>query len=297
MYSLISASTLGFDLLRRPGGARVGSLLAAALSLGEADLPVLAGSHRDDAARTEAWSHVMAAESSVTTMRSAMRAAVELTADPRDIGTATLLLERTAIGNLAGLLRCIRYDVFDWTWDTSGEVALHDERADRAVAVVCDAAAGGYHCGSLPAGSARRLHAGWVTGRRALALGVVLPQPPEQAVQHLLDRLSRLDAPARQALRDAAQGARGSGAAWAAAMHEATWAVYLSGRVRGAARVQLIAMDAFARAGLAASDAAGGVWNLVSGALQGLVVRDLVDDSALERLTSPLEASLGPFAG
>ncbi len=305
MYSLISASTLCFDLLRRPGGAQVGSLLATALTLTPAGLPVLAGAHRDDAARTAAWSHVMAVESTATTMGAAMRAAVELTGDPSAVGTASLLLERTAIGNLEGLLRCIRYDVFDWTWDTSGGTARHDDQSARAVAVVCDAAAGAYHSGSLPAGSARRLRADWVTGSRGITPGLVRPRPQDRALLHLLDRLSRLDPMGRQALRDAAHSAGKSGgaipgatipeASWAAAMHEASWAVYLSGRVREAARVQLIAMAAFARGGLGASDAAGGVWNLLSGAVQGLAVRDLADDSTIERLVRPVEAVLGPF--
>jgi hypothetical protein len=296
MHSLLNASTLGFDLLRRPGGAEVGALLATALGLVEGDLPDLAAAHQHDADRTAAWAQVIAIESSAPTMRVAMRDAVALCADPERYGAATRLLERTAIGNLDGLLRCIRTDIFDWTWDARGAVALRDEQAARAVSVVCDAAAGGYHDAGLPAAAVRRLRAGWVTAGHQQSHPVTEAGPADDPVGQLLGRLRRLDATGRQDLRTAAARAARSGMSWAEDMHEATWAVHLSGRVRDAAGVQLQALQPFERAGLGAADAAAGVWNLVSGALQGLVVRDLVDDGALERLVDPVEPVLGPFA-
>ena len=42
------------------------------------------------------------------------------------------------------------------------------------------------------------------------------------------------------------------------------------------------------------ADRAGGVWNMLSGAVQALVVRDLLDTATAHRLLAPVVAALGP---
>ena len=83
---------------------------------------------------------------------------------------------------------------------------------------------------------------------------------------------------------------------WAPAVHSASWAVFLSSRVRSAAAAQLLLVQAIDRARIPLTARAGGVWNLLSGAIQALVVRDLLDTTTVHRLVDPYLAALGPLA-
>jgi hypothetical protein len=76
-------------------------------------------------------------------------------------------------------------------------------------------------------------------------------------------------------------------------VHDASWAVHLSGRVRAAAAAQLLAVEAVRDAGLSLADSAGGVWNLLSGAVQASVVEDLLADEAADLLAAPVRSALG----
>jgi hypothetical protein len=80
---------------------------------------------------------------------------------------------------------------------------------------------------------------------------------------------------------------------WATAMHSASWAVHLSGRVRAAAAAQLQLVVAVHDAGVPVADLAAGCWNALSGAVQALLVSDLVDRETGERLLEPYLAGFG----
>jgi hypothetical protein len=95
------------------------------------------------------------------------------------------------------------------------------------------------------------------------------------------------------ALTEAADRLRADGADWAAAMHSLTWAVHMSGRVRAAATVQLRLVQAVDLAGISLAARAEGAWNLLSGAAQALVVRDLADTDSAALLLSPTIPALG----
>ena len=79
-------------------------------------------------------------------------------------------------------------------------------------------------------------------------------------------------------------------------MHSASWAAYLSDRVRTAAAAQMLLVQAIDTAAIPLADRAGGVWNMLSGAVQALVVRDLLDTSTAHRLLAPVVAALGSSA-
>jgi hypothetical protein len=115
-------------------------------------------------------------------------------------------------------------------------------------------------------------------------------------VSRLLDRVrtSRPDDTVR--LGDAADRARRGQAGWAPAMHSASWAVYLSGRLRAAAAAQLLLVLAVDSANVPIPGRAGGVWNALSGAVHALVVRDLLDAATAGHLLEPYLAALGPSA-
>jgi hypothetical protein len=112
-------------------------------------------------------------------------------------------------------------------------------------------------------------------------------------VSRSLDRV-RAAAPADLGrLASAADRLRGR-ADWATAMHSASWAVYLAGRVRCAAAAQLHLVQALHDARVPVGDLAGGGWNALSGAVQALVVRDLLDIATSHRLLEPYLAAFGP---
>ena len=289
MYSLVNAPVLGFDLARLQGGAGTAAVLLVSLSLTERDLPVLADRLPDDDVRIELWQDVANADRRLRTMRSLAG---------KSDAVSVALLERAPIGSLEGLLHCLRYDVLDWTWPAGDRDHRPRQRrsASRATALVCDALVASYLREELGEDTRRRLAAGWVGALRRLS--VVPPELGPQAgtVTRLLDRVRALGPADLGRLARASAQARRDVPDWAAAMHAASWAVYLSGRIRAAAAAQLLLVEAVDLAGVPVADLAGGGWNALSGALHALTVRDLLDADAAHRLLAPVLTVLGPDA-
>jgi hypothetical protein len=76
-------------------------------------------------------------------------------------------------------------------------------------------------------------------------------------------------------------------------MHDAAWAAYLSGRLRPAAAAQFQAVRGLRAAGVTPEQAARGVWNAVSGCLQGVVLHDMLDEVTYGVLVGPWETAMG----
>jgi hypothetical protein len=282
VYSLISAPVLGFDLARLGGGAATAEILLRALRLTTADLPVLAAELPGDDVRARLWLDVADATHRLPSLRDAT-------------GPAQLLEVVTSapIGNLDALLRLLRHDIMGWTW-TGGPPARQGRIAERATAVLCDAAAATYLREVLAAPARRRLAAAWVTAMRRLpALAPVDLGPHHQAASALLDLVGTVGPADAVRLARSAGATRDTSAAWSGAVHSASWAAYLSGRIQTAATAQLLLVQAVDSGDIPRADRAGGVWNLLSGAMQGLVVRDLLDTATAHRLLSPAVAALG----
>jgi len=143
--------------------------------------------------------------------------------------------------------------------------------ASAACDVLADAAASAYCSEVLDEPTRRSMAAPYLATR---------PSPPEvtghEVVDAALAHLAGTDEDGRRRWRRAVDQQRPGTATWAPAMHEATWALSLAGRLRLAADVQLAAADAFLAAGFSPRDAAYGVWNAVSGSVQALVAADLL---------------------
>jgi hypothetical protein len=285
MYTLLGASVLGFDLVRRPGGGAVASLLVEAMALEATDLPLLAkarplamlsGSERAEVSGALERSPVVAAMGEVSRLVASGQ-----------VTEALHLIERAPMAGLGDLLSCVRTDVFDWTWHEGAAAPVQDEEARTAVEVVCDALVAAYHAPELRGGLTEQLVEPWAAAQQLLPRRTVPLGPCEQELVLILDGLSNLDADGLVRLQQAGQAARALGG-WSTAMHSATWAVQLSGRVREAAAAHLRAVRVLVDAGVSPSDAARGVWNLVSGAVQATAAADLVDDATAERLVDPL---------
>ncbi len=298
MYSLVSAPVLGFDLARLPGGSSVAEILLHALSLTQSDLSTVSATRTDDWERAALWQDVDAAAQ-----------------ERRNLGEqakSLAVIETAPLGTLDGLLHCLRYDVLDWTWGggnaSTKRQPVHptpatrvprqrqSPTATRATAVLSDAAAAAYLRELLPDESHRRLLAPWEAAVKELPAAAHDLGPYAADVERLLARVGTLDEAAQQRLIRVSENARPGLSDWAPAVHSASWAIFLAGRVRAAAVAQLRLVQAIDAAAVPVGDRAGGVWNLLSGAVQALVVRDLLDSPTSRRLLDPYFTAIGPSA-
>jgi hypothetical protein len=288
MYSLISAPVLGFDLTRLRGGSATAEVLVRALCLQTEDLPVLAAHLPDEDTRGGLWLAVDAAAAKVRDIQSIV--------DDSDPARALALLEQAPIGSLDALLHLVRHDVMAWTWqEGAGPSPQQSEIAARATAVLCDAAVASYLRDHLSDTVRRSLAVGWVTAsRRLTAAAPVDLGPHHYAVSALMQRLGTVRPEDVRRLERAADDARRHPGGWSSSVHSASWAAYLSDRVRTAAVAQLLLVQAIDIGAFPLTTRAAGVWNVLSGAVQALVVRDLLDTSTAHRLLAPVLAALGP---
>jgi hypothetical protein len=288
-YSLVSAATLGFDLVRLPAGRAVADALLAGLAADAATLAQLASVHPAAGRDRE--------ERAVLAVRS--RRARELAAAVPHVRSATDLpggdraavlvaqLERSTIGDAAALERVLREDVLGPEHPAVALVA--EETLAAAADVLADAAVGAWAAAVLPPLVHRRL-----TGPFRLAADAGAVRAPEldlgPATGELTDLLAgirALDAAGRARWLRAVDEGRAARRPWATAMHEASWAAHVSGRTRTLATAQLLAVQAFLDGGFDAADGAAGAWNAVAGCVQGTVMGDLLGADSLAVLLAP----------
>ena len=295
-YSLVNVPALGYDLVRLPHGEQVARVLRVALSSGPDELARLTDHHRG-VSMAPRWDQVLGGR-----QHEGLRAALRLadTALERAVagdsgGSSGVLLrrlERAAIGDLPALERVLRHDILEWTWLRSGDLAVQDPDHALACDVLADAAASAYCSEHLDDETRRAMAAPF------LAAG--LPSDGSTGlgdVDDLLAAVATGNEPARAAWRRAVDAVRPGTVTWAPAMHQATWAVHLADRLRLAASAQLAAVVAFREGGFEARDAAYGVWNALSGAVQATVAADLLPDAGRARLTAVwvrVRVELGP---
>jgi hypothetical protein len=286
MYSLVSAPVLGFDLTRLTGGSATAEVVLRGLRLQTDDLPILAERLPDEGFRGPLWVEVESAARRMPSLKGMSK---------DDPAGSLMLVERAPIGSVDALLTCLRYDVMSWTWTGAGRDAKQTETAASATALLCDAAVASYLREVLDDETRRGLGAGWVAATRKLPVGAPIDLGPHHyAVSALLDRLRSLRSMDMNRLSASAEDARRNAGGWSPAVHSASWAAYLSERVRTAAAAQMLLVQAVDTADIPLADRAGGVWNMLSGAVQALVVRDLLDTSTAHRLLAPVVAALGP---
>jgi hypothetical protein len=295
-YSLVSAATLGFDLVRLPAGGQVADVLLAGLGADAATLHRLAAGHpaagRPDAERADLAvrarrAHELAA-AGVPQLRNMADAGGD--ADERSARLVTLL-ERGTIGNTPALERLVRDDVLGPEHSVVAD--LDPAVAALAADVLADAATGWWAAAALPDPVRLELTDPYAT----VAAWEVFPRPElgpaAPALAELLGALRALDETGRRRWRLAVDATRAQRRPWAAAMHGAAWAAHVSGRTRMLAAAQLMAVSAFADSGFSARDGAEGVWNAVAGCVQGLAMADLLDEESLTVLGAPWQLVTG----
>ncbi|SNR71271.1 hypothetical protein [Blastococcus mobilis] len=290
-YSLVSAATLGFDLVRLPAGRAVAGVLLTGLG---ADGPTLSR-----AAATHPGRGLTREERGVRAVRG--RRAREMAASVPHVrdaaaagGRAAVLvtqLEQGTIGDAPTLERLLRDDVLGP--EHAAAAGLPEEERGEAVDVLADAALGYWAAGVLPPLVRRELTGPYDSAveRGDLAVPVIGSDlgPAAGELAGLLQAVRGLDEAGRGAWRAAVDEGRAGHRPWAAAMHEASWAAHVSGRTRALATAQLHAVQAFLDGGFDLHDGAAGVWNAVAGCVQGTAMADLLDEGSLAVLRAPSE--------
>lgn len=287
-YSVVGAPALAFDLARLAGGDQVAGVLRTALTAGSDDFERLSACHPGASTRST-WTRVRdeaTDEDEQSGLGDALAdagAALEEAA----AGETKLLrrLETGMLGDAQALDRLIRHELLDWTWLHSGTLSVQDPIAAEAADVLVDAALSGYLRDRLPEAARRAmavpfLRAGVPSRDAMVATGI-----PE--VDQVITVLASSDDAVRRRWREVVDGLRIHTNQWAPAMHQATWALSLTERLRPAADAQLAGVIAFGRAGFTARDAAYGVWNALSGVLQASAVGDLLPAAEADVLLRP----------
>jgi hypothetical protein len=294
-YSLVSAATLGFDLVRLPAGRSVAAVLLTGLGADVRMLSSIASAHPGRGLSAE--------ERGLRAVRS--RRARLMAADVPHVRSATAGLgdtDRTAvlvaqlelgtIGDAPTLERLLREDVLGREHLAAG--FLIDDEWAEASDVLADAAVGHWAAGVLPPLVRRELTGPFdrVLGGGAVtslpAIGADLGPAGAELIA-LLDSVRALDDAGRARWRMAVDEGRADHRPWATAMHEASWAAHVSGRIRTMAAAQLHAVQAFLDGGFDRHDGAAGVWNALAGCVQGIAMCDLLDESSLTVLRAPWE--------
>lgn len=285
-YSVVGAPALAFDLARLPGGDQVSGVLRAALTATTDDVARLASAHPGLPARST-WLRVR--DVAISTTESTAEV-LELAGDMFDealAGETRLLrrLETSLLGDVDALDRIIRRELLDWTWLHSGELAVQDPAAAEAADVLADAAFAGYLRDRLPEDARRAmavpfLRAGVPSRDATVPTGI-----PD--VDEVLTVLAGADEAIRLRWRQVVDDLRLHTAQWAPAMHQATWALSFTDRLRLACDAQLAGVIAFRRAGFTARDAAYGVWNALSGVIQASSVGDVLPAAEADVLLRP----------
>jgi hypothetical protein len=288
-YTLVSAATLGFDLVRLPAGRDVAEVLLTGLDAGVADLHRLAAVHPAEG-RTREQRGVLAVRSRRARELAAgvphVRSAAAGVADAGTDRTAVLVdqLERGTIGDAPTLERLVREDVLGPEHRTSGRVS--GDVSSAAADVLADAALAHWAAEVLPP-LVRRELAGPFTRAALPARGAPDLGPATTELLVLFAELRGLDQVGRDRWRTVVDEGRSEQRTWAAAMHEGAWAAHVAGRTRALATAQLTAVQAFLDGGFSGRDGAHGLWNAVAGCVQGLAMADLLDDRSVALLQTP----------
>lgn len=292
-YTLVSAATLGFDLVRLPAGRAVAGVLLSALQADDAALTRLGAAHparglERDQRLTLAVRSRRAREMAVAVPHVRTAATGNGAAGDR---AAVLLeqLEQGTIGDAPTLERLLREDVLGP--EHPAGALLDSDLLTGAADVLADAAVGYWAAGVLPPLVRRELTASYdrvadiapPAGPESLDLGAAGDE-----LTAFLEGLRELDGPGRARWRAAVEAGRTERRPWATAMHEASWAAHVSGRTRVLAAAQLHAVQAFLDGGFGRHDGAAGTWNALAGCVQGIAMGDLLDEGALTVLRAPL---------
>lgn len=295
-YSLVGAPAVGFDLARLAGGPRVAAVLRVAVAADAGTLSRLARRHpgpvRDTWQSTceqAALDAAVGGGSGPVPLADVLPAvAPSLGAETGEQGAASAVLRRLEtglLGNVGALRRLVGHELLEQTWVRSGPVSTQDPEASLAADVLADAAVAAYVGDAVPPRLRRSMASAFVGAWVPLRDETVPTGVPE--LDDRLETVAHAGERERAVWREVVERHRPSTAAWAPAMHQATWALSLTDRLRLGFDAQMAAVAVFARAGFTTRDAAYGVWNALSGVVQATLVGDLLPTRDADVLLAP----------
>lgn len=306
-YTLVGAPAVGFDLARLDGGPRVAAVLRVAATADAGALSRLARRHpgplRDtwqstceQAALAAAGggngpvplADVLPAVAPSLGVEGGVEGGVEAGVEVEEQGAASAVLRRLEtglLGNVGALRRLVGNELLEQTWVHAGPVSVQDPEASLAADVLADAATAAYVGDVVPPRLRRAMASAFVGASLPLRDETVPTGVPE--LDDRLETVAHADETGRAAWRAVVERHRPSTAAWAPAMHQATWALSLTDRLRLGFDAQMAAVGVFAQAGFTTRDAAYGVWNALSGVVQATLVGDLLPTRDADVLLAP----------
>ena len=265
MYSLVNIATLVRDVARRPSADAIAVELLRALALTDAQLATL-DCIGDQTRYAAVRAHVLAADRAQPRAMSVLAAARDVASDVglRGWTAASEVLEQATLFGADELHRFVRDEVLGDAWERAGDVAVC--RYPRAIDIVCDGVSGAW-CGDARLGEVWRA---WVA----------LQSPPlaPAASEHVVEAVHALTSDAAFAPVPAE---------WSAHMHDACWALHLTGRLRDATIVQLHALRALLAVHAPLSPPPRAVATVIA-AVHATMAADVLDDDTLHAMTQPL---------
>lgn len=278
IYSTVNVATVVRDLARHPRGRALARDLLHAFAVDEHALVELdaVATAADVTARCEA-----ALASAVIAPRAhAALAAARLDATESGLDgwfAALPVLESAPIGSLPELLRWLRADVLDGAWERTDDLAV--ARFPHALDVVADGVLGTW------VGDPSVLSRPWRTWTTRRLPATVR----EPALAIVVAMVAEADATAVSAAATAMRAARASGWSWPLAVHDACWAIELTGRGRTAAVAQLEAVHALL--GVVPQPAPDAVAAVVA-AVHATAVADVLPADTVAAMCRPLLSAL-----
>jgi len=287
MYTLVNVPVLARDLVRHPRGAAVATDLLRVLALDDEALVSL------DQVRVA--TDAPTRRTSVMVRMAAEPRALQVLAAARDVATtvgltawtaAADVLDAAPLGGLDELVGFVREELLDAAWWRGDDLSV--ARWPTALDVVADGVTATYAvdaCGSLAAPLGRPWRR-WLSSTGHVLAGV---EGPAAAV---LEQLSQ-SAPRLRLTAESLRRQRADGWRWAEAMHEACWAVHLTGRERLAAAAQLHAVRILHGTTTNGTRPGPDVVAAAVAAVHAAVVADVLNGDVAAALSAPFAAAVG----
>jgi len=273
MYSLVNVATLVRDLARHERALPVATELLRAFALDDEALDSLDRTAYDATTASERRNLLLAEHRNRPRALEVLAAARGFAADMGidAYGAAVDVLEATPIGGLDDLQDFVRREVLAACWRTGAELAVVTR--PRALALVNDGVLGTYAADDV-------LSAPWCAWVAAHPVDPA-PAPWTRTVEAVSALTRDTDIPPAPS-------------EWAQRMHEACWAVHLTGRERHAAITQLHALRALVQVWAPQRPPLRAV-SMTTAAVHAEVVADVLDSATRAAMSQPLFRSLsGP---
>jgi hypothetical protein len=282
MYSLVNVAVVVRDLSRHQHGVALAADLLHVLALDDAalaELDALAPPPDAGVLRRPLIESVSVQAPALQLMATA-RAASE-TAGFAAWSESLGLLEAAPMGGWHELHRWVTDELLDAAWDRVGDVAV--VRRPGALAVVDDGILTTY----AEAGPDHPLARRWRTWTAAHDVAPV----SHDAVARVVDMVAAAPPEALAAAGDVLNRARAEGWSWPLAMHDACWAIQLTGRTHAAAVGQLHGLRALLTSG--ARTPRPDVVAAVVAAIHATTAADLLASDTVAAMCRPLLGQLG----